>query len=208
MHRFREPFNGLSHLAGALLSAAGLAVLIILTRDDPPKMITMIVYGVSLILLYSASTVLHLVRASERTLARLNHLDHAMIYILIAGTYTPFCYNLLEDPLRRGMLIAIWGLAAIGVVEKLAFFRGSGTLLYIAMGWLGVIALPQMVRALPLAALGLLAGGGVLYTSGALFYVLDDPEERRRWFGYHELWHLFVLVGSASHYAAIAFYIA
>ncbi len=211
MQHFREPVSGFTHLGGAVLAFFGLITLIVETFDDPAKMASMIVYGISLILLYSASTALHLTRGTPRTIRWLRSFDHAAIYLLIAGTYTPFCYNVLSGKWRWGMLGVIWALAVIGVIYKLFFIRKDhshlSTLFYVGMGWLAVFVLPQAVAQLPPGAVILIAGGGLLYTIGAVIFALRKPNFHRH-FGFHEVWHLFTLGGSALHFAAIALYIA
>jgi hemolysin III len=207
----REPVSGLSHLTGAILSAAGLIVLVVLTASSPAKLISMIVFGVSMILLYAASAALHLVQAPPRVMLWLKRFDHAAIYALIAGTYTPFCYNLLTGRWRWGLLGTIWALAVVSIFSKLAFHTrssGRGTLLYIGMGWLGVIATPQIIHALPPGGIALLVGGGLAYSLGAIIYSLDDPLNRPRYFNLHDLWHLFVITGSGLHFAAVLVYMA
>lgn len=209
MHRFREPISGFSHLAGAILALIGSIGLVIATWNMPAKMLSLIVYGGSLVLLYLASTALHLTRGSERTLWWLNRFDHAAIYVLIAGTYTPFCYNLLDGAWRWGMLIVVWGLAAAGVIYMLLFKGGSRllmTLLYVGMGWIAVIGAPKILTALPGGALGLLLAGGIVYSLGAIIFALEKPNFNRH-FGYHELWHFFVLGGSALQFLAVVRYV-
>ena len=210
MRRFREPFSGFSHLFGAVLGVVGLGVLIALTWTEPGKLASMIVYGLSLILLYSASAVMHLVRAPEGALTWLNRFDHAAIYMLIAGTYTPFCYNLLSGGWRWGLLATVWGLALAGIIFKLVahWRRWTSTLLYLAMGWLGVIAFPQAIKVLEPAGIALVVGGGLVYSLGVIFFSLDDPANRPKWFNYHDVWHLFVLGASGLHYAAILLFVA
>jgi len=167
-----------------------------------------IVYGISLILLYSASATYHLANAGQRLLHWLRSLDHAAIYVLIAGTYTPFCVSLLPDPWRAVVLVVVWGLAAAGVIYKLAFrrhdHRHASTALYLGMGWLAVLLLPVMLHRMPPGALILIVGGGLVYTLGALIYALKRPNLGR--LGHHELWHLLVMAASALHYAAVALY--
>jgi hemolysin III len=209
MKRFREPTSGFLHLGGAVLAFIGSIWLIITTWDSPAKMISVIVYGCSLILLFSASAALHLTRGSEKTLLWLNRFDHAAIYILIAGTYTPFCYNLLSGPWRWGMLILVWLFAALGVIYKLFFLRASShvsTLLYIAMGWIAVIGAPKFITILPVGAIILLVAGGVVYSFGAIVFALQKPNFHQ-YFGHHDLWHIFVLVGSLLQFIAVARYV-
>ncbi len=208
--RFREPVNGFTHLLGVVLGFIGLVWLVVVTRDETDKMISMIVYGISVILLYSASTTFHLVKGSERTVLFLRRLDHAAIYVMIAGTYTPIIYNVLPGMWRWHMLLLIWGLAVTGIVYKLLFLRGNrnhlSTLLYVAMGWLAVFVLPHAFHLLPSGALALIFAGGAVYSVGAVVFALEKPNFHR-WFGHHELWHLFVLGGSALHFTAILLYV-
>jgi hemolysin III len=208
--RFREPVNGFTHLAGAVLAIIGLIWLISMTHDQPTKMLSLIVYGVSLTLIYVSSATFHLAKGSERTLLWLRRLDHAAIHVGIAGAYTPFCYNLLTSDSRWIMLGLIWALAVGGVVYKLCFLQSGGAtsiLFYLAMGWLGLVLLPSGLALLPIEAVALLLGGGVVYTVGAIIFGLGKPNLHPQ-FGHHELWHLFVLSGSALHFIVIARYIA
>jgi hemolysin III len=210
MHRFREPVSGFTHLAGALLAAAGLAWLILLTRADPAKLISMIVYGASLVLLYTASTVMHLTKGSERLVLWLNRIDHAAIYVLIAGSYTPIAAYALTGAWRWGLLAVVWALALVGIVYKLFFLQRGGhlsTLFYIGMGWLGVIVVPQITHVFPMEAIALLLAGGLIYSAGALIFALRKPNFHPH-FGFHELWHLFVLAGSALHFVVVLRYVA
>lgn len=210
MHRFREPVNGFTHLFGAVAAAVGLVWLIVVTYHDLDKMLSIIVYGISVILLYLASTVFHLVKGSERTVLILRRIDHAAIYIMIAGTYTPIIYNVLNGSWRWGLLVLIWTLAVIGVVYKLLFLRGDrnylSLILYVAMGWLGVLVMPKALALMQPGAVVLIFAGGVVYSVGALIFGLEKPNFHRH-FGHHEIWHLFVLAGSGLHFAAILLYI-
>lgn len=209
--RFREPVSGLLHLGGAVLAVAGLWWLISRTTGDLPRLLSVAVYGVSLVLLYTASAVMHLYNGPRHNIDRLNRLDHAAIYVLTAGTYTPICVNVLEGGLGYMLLVAVWVLAAIGAAYKIVVGPGRrsstrSTLFYVAMGWLAVVAVPQLLRALPLPAIALIAAGGLAYSAGAVVYFFDDPDVRPT-FGLHELWHVFVLAGSSLHFAAIIVYI-
>lgn len=210
MHRFREPVSGFTHLAGALLAAAGLIWLVLLTRADTAKLMSMIVYGASLVLLYTASTVMHLTKGSERLVLLLNRIDHAAIYLLIAGSYTPIAYYALTGAWRWGLLAVVWMLAVTGVVYKLFFLRRDGhlsTLFYVGMGWLGVLVVPQIAGVFPPEAIALLLAGGLIYSAGALIFALRRPNFHPH-FGFHELWHLFVLAGSALHFFVVLRYVA
>ena len=208
--RFREPVSGFTHLGGAVLAIPALIWLTYATHDEPAKMISMIVYGLSLIALYSASALMHLSFGSPRKLDRLRALDHAAINLLIAGTYTPFVYNVLTGSWRWGLLAAIWSLAVFGMAYKLLFadrYHGHlSTISYVAMGWLAVIVLPQAITLLPWGALVLIVGGGVVYSLGAVVFALRKPNLHPL-FGAHELWHLFVLGGSLLHFIAVVIYV-
>src|SRR5262245_27648855 len=207
--RFREPVSGFSHLAGAGLAAIGLIGLLIGTADAPSKLIPVMVYGISLVLVYCASSALHLAQGSERTILWLQRIDHASIYLLIAGTYTPFCALLLTGTGRSAMLILIWALAAVGAIYKLLFLKKDNlisTLGYIGMGWIGLLLVPTVGPILPLGAIALLLAGGVIYTLGAVIFATRWPNLHRH-FTFHDLWHLFVLGGSALHFIAITHYL-
>lgn len=162
-----------------------------------------------MILLYAASATFHLVRASERQLLWLRRFDHAAIYLMIAGTYTPFFYNVLEGSLRWWLLAVVWTAALLGAVYKLVFLQESGLLsllCYVAVGWVGVLAAPQTLHALPMGAVALIAVGCAFYMIGVIVFGLERPNFHRH-FGHHELWHILVLCGSVAHFVVISRYI-
>jgi hemolysin III len=195
-----ERFNSISHLVGASLALVGGAVLVTFAAmdGDASKIVSYSVYGVTLFLLYLFSTLYHSLRGPAKRVFRV--LDHQAIYLLIAGTYTPLVLVALKGPLGWWMFGAIWGLAVFGMVLDALPRRGRVVplIVYLAMGWLCVFALDKIVAALPPASFALLLAGGIFYTSGIVFYVLDH---RYSWF--HGVWHLFVLAGSVSHYFSI-----
>lgn len=206
--RIHEPVNSLTHLGGAVAGLVGLVALAWLSRADPAKMTSMIVYGVSLVLLFTASASLHTFHGSPRLNLWLQRLDHAAIYLLIAGSYTPICYNVLSGHWRWGMLGTIWALAVAGVVYKLFFLRHTShlsTAFYVGMGWLAVVALPKLLPALSPGALALMLLGGLFYSVGAVIFALERPNLHRH-FGFHELWHCFVLAGSLAHFLVMLVY--
>lgn len=210
MQRFREPVNGFTHLAGAVLSAFGLIWLIALTQNNTPKMMSLIIYGVSIILLYSASAVFHLTKTSDGKLLWLRRFDHAAIYVMIAGTYTPLFYNVLEGSLRWWLLLIVWSVAAAGAVYKLFFLRESGLVslaCYVLVGCIGIVSIPQTLRVLPPGAFLLVGIGGIFYLIGVVIFGLEKPNFYRH-FGHHEIWHLLVMAGSFVHFIAILIYIA
>lgn len=212
LRRLREPVNGLTHLAGAAAAVVVLAVLVwlALSHGKVRHLIAFSVFGLSLIALYTSSALYHLLPLSRRWIARLRRIDHMMIFVLIAGTYTPFCLIALTGGWRWGLLGTVWGLALGGMALKIRWMHAPGwlsTIFYVALGWIALIAAPTIVRALPPGALAWLIAGGVVYSLGALVYAFDWPTIRRGVFEAHELWHLFVIAGSGCHVWAIARYL-
>ena len=201
-----ERFNSVSHLVGALLALAGMAVLIVIAarHGDPWKIVSFSVYGACLFSLYAFSTLYHSLR--HRAKAVFRKLDHLTIYLLIAGTYTPFTLVTLRGGWGWSLFGAIWGLAAAGMALEFLPRRGARILpvvIYVLMGWLVLIALKPLLQALPGAGFVWLLLGGLFYTFGIVFYGLDAKLRHA-----HGVWHLFVLAGSISHYIAIYLYVA
>lgn len=197
-----ELANLLTHAVGLLASAAAAAVLVVLAAlgGDPWRIVGTAVFGATVVLLYTASTLYHAAR-SERLKARLQVFDHCAIYLLIAGTYTPFTLVGLRGGWGWSLFGVIWGLAMAGVVFKLFFtgrFPRVSTAVYVGMGWLALVAAGPMLSRLPAATLGWLVAGGVAYTAGTAFYL------SRRIPYAHAIWHLFVLAGSVFHALAVA----
>ena len=203
---YGERLNSFTHLAGTVLAAIGAPVLIVLAArsGDVWKIVGCSTYGAALLLLYGASTLYHSVRGRAKIILR--KLDHCSIYVLIAGTYTPFALVTLRGPWGWTLFGLAWGLAALGIAQEFIFGKGARRLsivIYVVMGWMGVTALRPLAAGLGTPGLAWLLAGGLLYSGGIIFYVLD---ERVRHF--HGVWHLFVLGGSAAHFIAIAFYVA
>ena len=202
-----ERFNSISHLVGTILAAAGTAVLIVLAArlGDPWKLVAFSVYGAMLVALYAASTAYHSVR--RRTLKNvLQKLDHCSIYLLIAGSYTPFALVSLRGPWGWTLFGVVWALALLGIVQELCWARGarvSSLVLYVTMGWLALVAVVPLWNALTPGGFAWLAAGGACYTLGIAFYALDHRIRHG-----HGLWHLFVLGGSACHFVTVLFYVA
>lgn len=204
----REPVSGLTHLAGVILSAAGLVALVraALRAGGVWQMVSFAVFGISMILLYSASSLYHLLPLSARGTLVLRRLDHMMIYVLIAGSYTPFCLIALRGVWGWSLFGGVWGLAAAGIVLKAVWMhapRWLSTTFYLGMGWLVVVAVVPLVRSVPAGGLVWLAAGGLFYTVGAVFYATKWPRLAPGVFGFHEVWHLFVMAGSFSHFWAV-----
>ncbi len=196
-----ERFNSISHLVGASLALVGGAVLVTFAAmsGETDKIVSYSIYALTLFLLYLTSTLYHSFPGPAKSVFRV--LDHQAIYVLIAGTYTPFAMVALQGSLGWWMLGTIWGLAAVGVA--LDGLRRTGPriaslLLYLLMGWFCVFAMDSFVSALSPASLGWLIAGGIFYTTGIVFFILDN------WYPWcHGVWHLFVIAGSASHYFSI-----
>lgn len=200
-----ERFNSISHLIGAVAAAAGLAVLVVMAarQGDPWKIVSFGIYGATLLMLYTFSALYHSLRGRAKLLFR--KLDHLSIYLLIAGTYTPFALVTLRGAWGWSLFGIIWALAAIGMVLDSLPQKGARILpvvLYLVMGWICLIALRPLLQALPAYGFAWLLAGGIFYTVGVIFYALDT---RIRHF--HGIWHLFVLAGSVSHYVSIYFYV-
>lgn len=210
-HKFRDPVSGLTHAFAAAAALIGLPLLLVVGWGPPGKTISLTVYGVSLVLMFAASATYHLVRAQPKAIAALRKLDHSAIYLLIAGTYTPFCFTWFTGFWRWGILLIVWSLAIIGIVVKLWTIhapRWVSAGLYVAMGWLCLIGLPQMLASMPPQALFWLAAGGVVYTLGAVVYVTKAMDFFPGVFGFHEVWHIFVMAGALAHFIGILFYAA
>ena len=200
-----ELANCLTHGLGALLSVAGLVLLVgsAARHGDAWHVVSSAIFGTTLVLLYTASTLYHSSRG-ERRRQVLQKFDHAAIFLLIAGAYTPFVLVPLRGPWGWSLFGVVWGLAIIGVALKFWFagrFRVVSTLIYLAMGWLVMVAIKPLLAALPVGGVKLLVVGGLCYTGGAAFYLW------KRLPYHHAIWHLFVLGGSACHWAAVFCYI-
>ena len=207
MQKFiREPVNSLTHWAGAILGLIGLIVLLIVGWGTPAKIISLLIYGVSLIAMFSASATYHMVQAKDKVLLILRKIDHSAIYLLIAGTYTPFCINAFEGFWKWGLLSIIWALAIIGITVKIFIIRAPRWLnagIYVVMGWLCIGAIGQMLAVLPAWVLTWLLIGGVTYTLGAVVYITKIFNFFPNVFGFHEVWHIFVMLAAAAHFVAV-----
>jgi len=200
-----ERFNSITHLAGAVLALVGVTVMVTIAamKGEAVRVMTLTVYGVTLFLLYLFSTLYHSLRGRAKAIFQV--LDNQAIYLLIAGTYTPFTLLALKGPIGWWLFGAVWTLALIGILLDSIPRKGGrilSLLIYLGMGWLVLFALGPLIAALPPAGFWWLVAGGVFYTVGVIFYLLDD---RYPWC--HGVWHLFVLGGSISHYFVILLYL-
>lgn len=209
----REPVNGLTHLAGAILSFVGLLAMVVkvsMEGAEPLELMAVIVFGLSLILLYSASATYHMVMARGKVIAFFRRMDHSMIYILIAGTYTPFCLIALNGATGWALFGIVSALAVTGVVFKMIWFhcpRWLSTALYLAMGWLVILFISPLSAALASEGLLLLIVGGAFYTIGGVIYGLKPKWLQFKHLGFHEIFHIFVLLGSFAHFSSVFFYV-
>ena len=202
---YGERFNSITHLAGAALALAGAVVLIVFAAQlgDPWKIVSVSIYGAMLLVLYATSTIYHSVRG--RAKAVLRKLDHCSIYLLIAGSYTPFTLVSLRGAWGWSLFGTIWGLAVLGIVQEIWLARGAriwSLVIYVLMGWLALVAVMPLISALTWAGFAWLAAGGLLYTVGIIFYATDQRLRHG-----HGIWHLFVLAGSVCHYFAVLLYV-
>lgn len=200
-----ERFNAWSHLVGALLALTGAIWLIVMSSldGDPWKIVGVSIYGVTLLLLYTVSTIYHSVRGRAKRI--LQKLDHLSIYLLIAGSYTPFCLVTLNGAWGWTLFGIVWGLAIIGMLQEIkprSEARVLSLVIYAVMGWLVLIAVGPLLRNLGGEGFAWLLAGGIVYTAGIVFFVYDT--RYRHW---HGIWHLFVVGGSSLHFVAIGGYV-
>ncbi|MFN8411860.1 MAG: hemolysin III family protein [Anaerolineales bacterium] len=204
--KLREPVNSLTHWAGAILALIGLIALLIVGWSTPAKIISLAIYGISLIAMFSASATYHMVRVKDKALEVFRKIDHSAIFLLIAGTYTPFCVNAFSGFWKWGMLSIIWSLAFIGIVVKVFYIgapRWVNAGIYVLMGWMSVAAAGQMLSHLPAWVFTWMIVGGVIYTLGAIVYATKIFNFKPGVFGFHEVWHIFVLLAAAAHFVAV-----
>jgi hemolysin III len=209
MRLVRDPVSAFTHLGAAVAAVIGATVLVTLAAVHHKwwHLAAFIVYGISLILLYIASTLYHLLPVSEHARRVLRQLDHVAIFLLIAGTYTPLCLVPLRGPWGWSLFGAVWALALAGMF--IAIFaidapRWLSVVLYLGLGWLVVVAIWPLLHRLPPAGLFWFGLGGLFYTVGAVIYAVKKPDPVPGVFGFHEIFHLFVMAGSAAHFWAIA----
>ena len=205
---YSEKFNSISHLVGSALAVVGSVVLIVLAsiQGDPWKIVSFSVYGATLMVLYIFSTLYHSVRGRAKDVLR--KFDHCSIYLLIAGSYTPFALVTLRGPWGWSLLGVIWALALLGIAQEIWLANSKGArvlslVIYVLMGWLALVAVAPLWRALSPAGFAWLAAGGAFYTVGIIFYATDEKLRHG-----HGLWHMFVLAGSACHFITVLVYVA
>lgn len=201
-----ERFNSISHAVGAVFAACGGVLLIVVAArsGDPWKIVGCSVYAAMLLILYLTSTLYHSLRGAAKDVLR--KMDHCAIYLLIAGTYTPFTLVTLRGTVGWTMFAVVWTLALVGVLQEVWYAKGTRILslvIYLVMGWLALACIGPLVDAFGRAGFAWLAAGGLFYTFGIAFYATDHKLRHG-----HGIWHLFVIAGSTCHYIAILFHVA
>lgn len=211
--KLRDPVSGLTHCIGAVLAVAGLVLLICETVNPvkPWHIVSFSVFGTGLVLLYTASTLYHWLPLSENGIRNLRRLDHIMIFVLIAATYTPVCLIPLRGPWGWSLFGSVWALAIAGIFLKLFWLqapRWFSTTVYIIMGWLAIAGVWPLITALHAGGFIWVLTGGLFYTVGAVIYAVKLPNPWPNIFGFHEIFHIFVMLGSVSHFWVMYEYIA
>lgn len=211
----KDPGSALTHFIGMLLAILASAPLLALaaSHDSKNAVLAFAIFACSMILLYGASTTYHTFNISEKFNRVLRKIDHMMIFILIAGTYTPVCLLVLGDHTGWTLLGAVWTIAIVGIVINALWItcpKWFSSIIYIAMGWVCIFAFGKIVSALPAEAFGWLLAGGIIYTVGGVIYALKLPifNSRHKNFGSHEIFHLFVMGGSLCHYIMMYAFVA
>lgn len=200
-----ELFNAFTHLVGAIAGLIGLIILVVFAahQGDPWKIVSVSIYGTTLFYLYVVSTLYHSLQGRAKQICQM--LDHQAIYLLIAGTYTPFMLVTLRGPWGWSIFGVVWGLAIVGIIVDSLPQKGQRVLplvIYLGMGWLIVVALSPLLQVFSLTGFSWLLLGGLLYSFGVIFYVLD-----KKAYYFHGIWHLFVLAGSTAHYFTVFYYV-
>ena len=210
---FREPVAGFTHLVGAVFAIVALCILSTQAtlHSTVWQQLSLPLFGVTMLLMFASSALYHLVHGSEQRLTRLKRIDHMAIFLLIAGTYSPICLVPLQGPLGWTLFGAIWACAAAGIALKIFWIqapRWLSTLIYLVMGWLLVPAIGPAIERIPANVLWWLVAGGAFYTVGAIIYALKWPNPWPTVVGFHEIWHVFVMIAVFCHFWAIAFGLA
>lgn len=212
--KLKDPGSAITHGIAMLLALIGAVPLLFKAAhiSGANAIIPLGIFILTMFLLYTASTVYHSVDSTDKINRRLRKIDHMMIFIMIAGSYTPVCLIALNNRLGYGLCIAVWSIAIIGIIFKALWItcpKWVSSVLYIGMGWLCVLALVPIYRALPHAGFGWLLAGGIIYTIGGVIYGLKLPifDARHKYFGSHEIFHVFVMAGSICHFIVMYFFV-
>lgn len=213
--KLKDPGSAITHFIGMMMAAFAATPLLIKAMSQPDRvhMISLTIFIISMILLYAASATYHSLNLSEKANRILRKIDHMMIFILIAGTYTPVCLIVLHGPMGNFLCALVWGIALAGILVKACWItcpKWFSSVLYIGMGWVCVLAFTQIINSLSAAAFGWLLAGGIIYTIGGIIYALKLPifNNKHQNFGSHEIFHLFVMGGSICHFVLMYVYVA
>lgn len=213
--QIKDPGSALTHFIAMLGAIAAAIPLLVRAAGEPDRLhvVSLTIFIISMILLYAASTIYHTLNVSDTVNKWLRKLDHMMIFILIAGTYTPICLIVLGENSGYSLLALVWGIAAAGITINMLWIncpKWFSSVIYIAMGWICVLAFKQILSSLSGAAFGWLLAGGIIYTVGGIIYALKLPlfNSKHKYFGSHEIFHLFVMGGSFCHYMLMYNYVA
>lgn len=206
--RYRDPFSGFSHLLGGIIGfiASGLLIIKASFYGDAWQIASFAVFGLCMILMFGSSAIYHLAQGSDEKILKLKRIDHMAIFAMIAGTYTPMCLVPLRESFGWTLLFVVWGLAIAGILLKIFWIgapRWLSTIIYLAMGWACVFGISTMKETMPEVSFDWLVYGGVAYTLGAIIYATKWPDPWPKTFGFHEIWHLFVMAGAFSHFISI-----
>ncbi len=212
LNTLREPVNSISHGAAAIASIAGLTFLIIASslKGSAWHIVSFTIFGSTLVMMFTSSALYHGLKVSGGKLAILRRIDHIMIFLLIAGTYTPICLLPLRGYWGWSIFGFVWSLAFTGIIIKVFFMnvpRLVSTLIYLVMGWICIVAIYPIITSLQAVSIAWLVAGGFFYTIGAVIYTLKKPDLFPNIFGFHEIWHIFVIVGSSCHFWLIYKYL-
>lgn len=205
-----NPVRGFMDATAAVASLAALVVLVVLTAHDLPRMFSMIVYSLSLVALYTTSALYHSIPWRPRWKQRMQRLDHSMIFVLVAGSFTPIAFNVLDGAWRVTVLGVAWAVAVVGVVQKVVWPRVRqwfSVTLQTSLGWFVLVPFLELVRRLSGGAIILIAAGGILYTIGMILFTMRRPRFAPRVFSYHEVFHVFVISASLLHFLAVLIYV-
>ncbi|WP_312702482.1 hemolysin III family protein [Sedimentibacter sp.] len=209
----KELTSAFTHLGGAVFGIIGTILLINVSRNsnNSVMLVAFLIFGISMVLMYSTSTTYHLIdKSKEKAKLIMRKLDHIMIFVFVAGSYTPICLLILNNSVGYRLLALVWSITLIGVIIKLCWITAPNwvsSLLYISMGWVAILVLSPLSSKMPSGGMYWLIWGGVLYTIGGVIYGLKRPNINKSYFGFHELFHIFVLAGSLCHYVMMYFYI-
>jgi hemolysin III len=202
----QDRFSSYSHLCGAIITFVGVLVLVYQTRECASLIIVSTIYGLSAVFMLLSSALYHAFKTGENQASFLRKMDHFAIFCMIAGTYTPLCYIYLEGNLKWGMIIVQWTLVIAGFLLKVFYIRAPRlftTIIYLLMGWMAIVPIKQLLSVMPLASIILLFMGGIAYSIGAVIYMLKKPNPIPGLFGFHEIFHLFILTGVFLHFPIV-----